>query len=123
LPEPTRKFHFLKAIHIQADRHISAYDPRIDLTLFENAITESDGSPAKLYNPNLHLQCISITEWAAEVGFQMHGGQTDAVGVDDGMILNSKFSGKKLLHSHVKVVHKPGIVDNAGTIDVAEAYF
>jgi hypothetical protein len=53
----------------------------------------------------------------------MHGGQTDAVGVDDRMILDPQFTGKKLLQSDVEIMHEPRIVNNTGTVDVAEAYF
>ena len=73
-----------------------ADDPRIVFAFFKNAIFKGDGSSAKITNLNFHFDIVSIVERPAEVGLQMHGGQIDAVGVDDGMILDPQFTDKKL---------------------------
>ena len=70
-----------------------ADDPRIAFAFFKNPIPKGNGSTAKFKNPNFHFDIVTITERSTEVRLQMHGGQTDTVGVDHSMIFNTQFTG------------------------------
>jgi hypothetical protein len=45
------------------------------------------------------------------------------VGLDHGMILNFQLTCKKFLQRHMKIMHKPGIIDDSGPVDITETYF
>jgi hypothetical protein len=39
------------------------------------------------------------------------------------MIFNPQLIGKELLQSHMKIMHKPGIIDNSRSVDITETNF
>jgi hypothetical protein len=47
----------------------------------------------------------------------------DAVSIDDGMVLDPQLASKKFFQSDVKIMQKPGIVDDPGPVDISEANF
>ena len=100
-----------------------ADDARFGFASLKNAVTEGDGSFTDFQNPDFYLNIIPVTERFAEIGFQMNGGQSDAVFVDEVMVFNAQFAGEKFFQRDVKVMQKAGIVDDSGTIDIAEANF
>jgi hypothetical protein len=38
-------------------------------------------------------------------------------------VINTQFTGEKLLQCYMKVMNKPGIIDDSGMVDVTEANF
>jgi hypothetical protein len=53
----------------------------------------------------------------------MNRGKPDAVFFDELMILNIQFTDKKFFLGNMKIMHKPGVIDNTGAIDITKADF
>jgi hypothetical protein len=111
----------LKPVHVQADGNIVTANPGSGLTFFKHPVPEGNGCTADFKYANLQLDIIAVTERPAEIDLQVNRGQSEAVGIDHRVVCNSQLSLKELFQGDMKIMQKPGIIDNSGTIDITEA--
>jgi hypothetical protein len=94
-------------------------DSGIALSLFEYPVAEGNRGAADFKYLNLHFDSVPVTERPAEIRFQVNGGKTDAVSVNDCMILDSQLSGEEFLESHMKIMNEKKLLCNTIEIKIS----
>jgi len=95
LSEPIRDRFFLERVHIHAHRYIVSDDQGLVIALSKRPILESDGRPADVEYPDLHINLIAVIKGARKVRFQVDDGKSKAILIDNGMVINFQFTRKE----------------------------
>ena len=90
---------------------------------FKSLVSECEGGAAHVEDADFNFEDIPVFKGLHEIGLHVDGGQADAVFVYEVVIGNPQVIGEEVFHGGVEEVEEPGVVDNAGAVDVGEPDF